>query len=66
MATFSITIPTEDLPDTVAAFSQGWTEDSGLTKQQYAKAQIKNYLKSTVKHYRESKQVVSEPDIDIT
>lgn len=66
MPNFTINIPTGDLADTVAAFSRGWDEESGITRQQYAKREIRRYLTSTVKSYREQQQSVTEPGIDVT
>lgn len=65
MATFTIQIPNDDLADTVAAFSEGWSVDLGGTRQEYAKQQLRTYIRSMVKNHRERQAVVVEPSIEV-
>lgn len=67
MPNFTITVPAGDLTDTIEAFSAGWvTHPEGLTRQQYAKREIRNLIVSTVRSYRHSQQAATEPDIEVT
>lgn len=66
MPTITTTISNADMPDTIAAFSQGWNEGDNITRLQHAKREMRNYYRSTVKSYRANRQVVNEPDIEVT
>lgn len=65
MATYSLNIPNPEVPDWIAAFSEGWsTTTSELTQIQYAKREIQRTLNSIVKSYRirVASQTVAEPE----
>jgi hypothetical protein len=68
MPTYSLTIPAGETSDWVAAFSENYNPDSGLTQVQWAKREIQRTLNSIVKQYkiRIAAQSVSEPDGTIT
>ena len=66
MPNYTINIPSEDANDFVSAFSEGWDESIGITRIQYAKQQVKQYLKSQVLNWRKRQQIANEPNIDIT
>lgn len=72
MASFTIQIPNSDLADVVEAFSAGWfpTLPDGtpnpVTKAQYAKNQIKQFIRTAVKSYRQGLLVTEEPNIEVT
>ena len=55
MAIYTITIPTNEVQDWVDAWGDGWTEETGITKAQYAKRAILQTLKSNVRSFRERK-----------
>jgi hypothetical protein len=53
MAQITIEIPDAYATRVVEAFAQtyGWTADSGLTKTQFAKKQVAEFIKNVFKHY---------------
>lgn len=74
MATIPLVIPDAQLSRVVDAFASeyGWTQESGLTKAQFAKKQIVEYTKGVVRAYeirlaertaRETAEATAPPDI---
>lgn len=66
MARFTITIKDNDLADLIASLTEYWTPESGLTKPQFARAEIKSLLQGQVRSYRQRQLTASEPDIEVT
>ena len=68
MPTYTLNIPAGEVSDWIAAFSEHWTADSGLTQVQWAKREIQRTLNSVVKQHRirTASQSVVEPDGTIT
>ena len=54
MAQITINIPDSAINDVKDAFAAlyGWSADSGLTKAQFAKAKVSEYVKTVLKEYK--------------
>lgn len=71
MANLSITIPDDKDALVGDAFAReyGWSASSGLTKKQFVKQEVINFIKAVVKRYerRTAEAAIAEqPDVNLT